>query len=422
MIQVRNLSVGTRVHDIDFTVPAGTVLAIVGPSGSGKTTIGRALVDGHPAVTSPGRIAYVPQHPSTALHPARRVGGVLAEIARANGGDAQLLAAATAAARVAPELLDRYPHQLSGGQQQRVVLAGSLCARPAALVLDEPTTGLDPQARAAILVELRALADAGRSIVLLTHDLPAVRQLADQVLVLAHGRCRASGGPDVLDAPGDPAPRRPRGHRGAALVVEKLHAAPILADIAVQVPAGGCLGIVGPSGSGKTTLARCIAGLHRPTSGHISGNSNVQYVFQDAHAAFDPTRTVLQQVSRTAVRRRGMSGKQARAAAVDMLDGMGVSETTAMRKPAQVSGGQLQRAGLARALLAQPDLLICDEVTSALDATNQAAIAQLLAALDTTLVVISHDLELVEHLADQVVTLAGGRIADQHAELGLRPR
>ncbi|WP_329429917.1 ATP-binding cassette domain-containing protein [Streptosporangium sp. NBC_01495] len=211
---------------------------------------------------------------------------------------------------------------------------------------------------------------------------------------------------------------------------------PVLHDVSLRVAAGRCLALVGRSGSGKTTLARCVAGLHepargavlldgRPLAGALSRRrredvARVQYVFQDAHASFDPNRTVADQVSRTAVRLRGLRSGAARDAALEMLERVGLGAASAARRPTGLSGGELQRAALARALLASPEVLVCDEITSGLDTITQAGVLDLLDELrresGLTLVLISHDMGVVARLADHVVILSGGRVVEEGAE------
>ncbi|SEG98136.1 peptide/nickel transport system ATP-binding protein [Nonomuraea solani] len=439
------------VDGVSLELAAGEVLALVGASGSGKTTTGLALLGEHaPGVRvtgeihlAPGAVAYVPQHPSTVLNPARRVGGVLREIARA-AGRAGELARVVERARLPKELLGRYPHQLSGGQQQRVVLAQALLLDPVLIVADEPTTGQDGLIRAEVIEEFRGLRAQGIALVLLSHDLAMVRALADRVAVLHEGRVVESGpAATVLDAPRHEYTRRllatrltPRTATAsvpALLEVRELVAghrrAPVLNGVSLQAGAGECVAVVGRSGGGKTTLARCVAGLHRPVSGTVALDGRplprhlptrareVQYVFQDARASFDPYRGVAAQVARTAVRLRGTRPDEAAARAREMLDRVGLDERTSERRPAALSGGELQRAALARALLAEPKVLICDEITSGLDALVQAAILDLLDELrrdlGLTLLLISHDMDVVARSADRVLALDGGRIESE---------
>ncbi|TMR36377.1 ABC transporter ATP-binding protein [Nonomuraea zeae] len=469
------------VDGVSFELAAGEVLALVGASGSGKTTAGLALLGEHaPGVRlsgavrlAPGVVAYVPQHPAGALNPVRRVGGVLKEIARQcgkadegvreaarrRGAVDERVREAARRARLPVELLGRYPHQLSGGQQQRVVLAQALLLDPVLIVADEPTTGQDGLIRAEVIEEFRGLRAQGIALVLLSHDLAMVRALADHVAVMRAGRVVESGPADaVLNTPRHdytrrllatrpipraPIPRAPipgASVAGAAatpsIEVRDLVAGhrrtPVLREVSLSAAAGECVAVVGRSGSGKTTLARCVAGLHRPASGTITMNGeplprrlpararDVQYVFQDARASFDPYRGVSAQVARTAVRLRGATPAQAAAAARAMLERVGLDEHTTGRRPAALSGGELQRAALARALLAEPKVLICDEITSGLDALVQAAILDLLDSLrrdlGLTLLLISHDRDVVARLADRVVALEGGLITSESAQ------
>ncbi|MGY0231793.1 ABC transporter ATP-binding protein [Longispora urticae] len=480
------------VENVSLQVPAGGVLALVGESGSGKTTTGLALLgEARPGVTLTGRIlvdgydmlgarrprglvGYVPQHPAAALNPARRVGGVLGELAGAGrqpGGSTagrggrgmtrEAVVGALSAAQLPTdrETLRRYPHQFSGGQQQRLALAGALVGGPRVVVLDEPTTGLDPVTRRAVLDELAVLAAAGLTLVLLTHDLGAVRALASQVLVLRRGRVVEQGTASVLAAPVHPYTRElveAEPTIGSAAVeprtgmvgVERAGPEPgspvpllevagltarygrraALAPLDLSLPAGSCLGVVGASGSGKTTLGRCLAGLHAPATGEVRVRGEVlpgrldqrdlpqrrrvQYVFQDPHASFDPRRPVLEQVARTAVLLRGLTPDAARAEADALLTRLGVAPGTTGRRPAGLSGGELQRAAIARALLAEPDVLVCDEITSALDPLTQAGLMDLLTGLDLTLILISHDLPLVAGAADHLAVLADGHLVE----------
>ncbi|MFC4058959.1 ABC transporter ATP-binding protein [Planomonospora corallina] len=459
MIDVDGLTVAvpgrTLVDGVSLTLPAARTLALVGASGSGKTTTALALLGEHPPgarVTGrvtvaghevtpaqpppPGTVAFIPQHPSAVLNPVLRIGTVLRQIAARHGGDVR---DALHRARLPGDraFLRRFPHQLSGGQQQRLVLAHALLTGPSVVVADEPTTGQDAVTRAEIAAELSGL---GVAVVLLSHDLDLVRELADQVVVLRGGRVVESG-PAVLNAPRSDYARalvtaRPRAAADrvepspeplpllqvAGLGTEVLH------EVDLDVFPGERLAVVGRSGSGKTTLARCIAGLRPWTSGtvRLAGRplprsprrrgradlARVQYVFQDARASFDPRRAVVEQAARTAVRLRGTPAPAARENAFATLASLGLDRETARRRPDGLSGGELQRAALARALLARPDMLICDEITSGLDPVTQADVLDLLTGLDLTLVVISHDLPIAARIADRVAVLHGGRLVE----------
>ncbi|HEX7305825.1 ABC transporter ATP-binding protein [Lentzea sp.] len=469
LVEVADLTAraGTRLllDDVSFRLTAGEVTALVGPSGSGKTTAALALLGEHRhgvelsgRVTFDGQlvigvqgvqphahrirgrsVAYLPQHPGAALNPARRIGSVLGELARLHTGDQDAVGDALRTAGLEDDraLRRRFPHQFSGGQRQRIALAEALVCRPRVLVLDEPTTGLDTVTKLHVVEQLAELARTGLAILLLTHDLPVVSALADNVVALRAGRVKAVTvtRPEPIAVP---SPAREPGagpvlevvglgatHRTAGRSVSVLH------DVSFALAPGRCLGLVGASGSGKTTLARCLAGLHDRVLGDvrldgrplpvlrrrsIEDKRRVQYVWQEVRGSFEEGRPVLGEVARTAVRLRGLSTADARAEAVDLLAELGVDEQTASRPPARMSGGELQRAALVRALLARPDVLVCDEVTTALDADSARSVLDLLTRLRrdhrTAVVLISHDLRAVCAEADHLVVLESGCVAD----------
>ncbi|MFH9488230.1 ABC transporter ATP-binding protein [Streptomyces halstedii] len=485
VIEVRGLTAraGTAVllDRVGLTVSPGEVTALVGPSGSGKTTAALALLgesatgvrlsgevevagttvvsaDG-PARLAPsvrGRVvAYMPQHPAHALNPARRTGSVLAELARLHrpGGGRRPAAAGYAAEALRsaglpddPATRRRFPHQFSGGQRQRVALAQVLVCGPRAVVLDEPSTGLDTVARLRLAGELTRLAADGIAVLLLSHDHDLVRAVATRTVLMDRGRVTAEGrtadllparpaAPVPAPAPG-PAPS-PGGGR-AALHARDLSAwlrpgrrGEVLRDVTVRVPEAGCTAVVGPSGSGKTVLARCLAGLHERHDGQVSlfGEPlpvlrhrtprqirGVQYVWQEVRNSFDERRTVLEQVARTAVRLRGLSPREAERRAMRVWERLGLSSEHAARHAGSLSGGELQRAALARALLAEPAVLICDEITTALDEVSTRAVTEEITRLregsGTAVLWIGHDLRLVELLADDLVVLDAGTVVD----------
>ncbi|GAA3530663.1 ABC transporter ATP-binding protein [Streptomyces osmaniensis] len=475
--EIRDLRVeidGRAIVDgVHVKVLPGKVTALVGASGSGKTTTGLALLGEYPPGarvtgevrrTGDGPVGYVPQHPAAVLNPTRRVGALLDDIARPQvrhlpraqrreaAGALVLRALSEAQLPDSGALLRRYPHQLSGGQQQRVVLAQALLLGARVIVADEPTTGQDVLTKNRIVEQLAAVAARGIAVVLLSHDLDVVRALADEVLVLRAGRVVESGPTERLwEAPRHEWTRRlldarhgtpPEGTADAgrrpSLEVRDLAAAYDRRTVALRTPRlvlhpGECLAVVGRSGSGKTTLARCLAGLHRDHSGEILLDGTplprslrhrsraqlaaVQYVFQDARAAFDEHRPVLEQVARTAVRLRGAGERVATDEASATLHRLGLSPDLARRRPGALSGGELQRAALARALLARPRVLICDEVTSGLDTVTRHGILDVLAGLvrdgeGLSLVLVTHDLDTAR-LAHRIAVLDEGEIVEQ---------
>ncbi len=454
------------VDGVSFEVFAGAVTALVGASGSGKTTSALALlgesgngvrlegdvvVDGEIVVDSNGStkaaeqlrgrvVAYMPQHPGSALNPARRVGATLRELERLHHPGETVVQDALRGAQVPGdrETLRRFPHQFSGGQRQRVALAQALTCRPKVLVLDEPSTGLDSITRLQLAGELRELAEGGLGILLLSHDLGLVRELATHVVVLNAGQVIAAGGTDVLPSSWEPQSTGTTTAGKPLLQAMNLSASirprgriPVLHGVDLTVESGSSVGVVGRSGSGKTTLARCLAGLHERSTGRLlldgeplpvlrkrtrEQNRRVQYVWQEVRGSFDERRPVDQQVARTAQRLRDLAPDQAHAEAVATLARLGVSAMTAARPPSRLSGGELQRAALARAVLAEPDVLICDEITTALDDDGTALVVDLLAELKTrgtALVWIGHDLGLVAAVTDHVLVIDDGRIVEQ---------
>ncbi|MEU9299763.1 ATP-binding cassette domain-containing protein [Streptomyces sp. NPDC048269] len=463
VVEVQGLRVeidGRAIVDgVSLEAHAGKVIAVIGPSGSGKTTTGLALLGEYPAGaqvegtvrTAGGAVGYVPQHPASVLNPARRVGALLRDIAIGQGGHRrEMRERVHRALRLAQipdpaDVMRRFPHQLSGGQQQRVVLAQALLLGARVIVADEPTTGQDVLTKQGIVAELAAVAEQGIAVVLLSHDLDVVRQLADEVVVMRDGRVVDRGpASSVLTDPTKevlavgPTGRRDgsvrldtRGltatHRTARGTIQ------VLSDIGVSAAVGECLALVGRSGSGKTTLGRCLAGLHSAYEGTVlldgaplphslrsrsrAELAAVQYVFQDAKAAFDEHRPVLDQIARTAVRLQGVDQDDARQVAVRTLEGLGLTESLAERRPGALSGGELQRAALARALMAEPKVLVCDEITSGLDAVTRHAILGVLGALrerkELTLVFITHDLAAARVLADRVAVLDAGRVVEE---------
>ncbi|GLW14411.1 ABC transporter ATP-binding protein [Streptomyces sp. NBRC 13847] len=477
------------VDGVSLGLAPGRITALIGASGSGKTTTGRALLHAYPpGATVTGEVSvpdtpvgYVPQHPATALNPARPVAALLQDIARAQVRHLPrrarrpalrhrvLDALARAQLPDGEVLLKRYPHQLSGGQQQRVVLAQALLAGATVIVADEPTTGQDALTKREITGRLAAVARQGIAVLLLSHDLDVVRALADEVHVLHAGRLVESGPPELLrhaaqhprtralltaadptaaaDPPAPssalPAPSSARPAPDTVLHVRGLtarHGSSRVLHVPELRLAPGCLAVVGRSGSGKTTLGRCLAGLHRTHDGQLRLDgaalprslrdrtraqlAAVQYVFQDAHASFDTHRTILDQVARSAVRLRHRPRAEATADAVRTLRSLGLTGDLPHRTPAELSGGELQRAALARALLARPRVLICDEIASGLDPVTRGSLLTLLEGLlradpDLCLVLITHDRDTAA-LATTLAVLDAGRLVEHGPAARLR--
>lgn len=366
----------------------------------------------------------------------------------------------------------RYPHQVSGGQLQRVMAAMALITDPAVVVFDEPTTALDVTTQIEVLVAFKkVIRERGTTAIYVSHDLAVVAQMADRIVVLNGGRVRENGlVQQVLDAPVDaytrqllaanrhgavapaPAPAQgpdagahPAGARAAIAPPPLLEirglsagygridqygnpAVRVLDDIALTIRRGSTLGVIGESGSGKTTLARVVAGLvdrargevlfdGTPLPATLSQRTMAQYrqiqiVFQNADTALNPSHTIAEILSRPLRFYHGMRGAAARRRMLELLDLVRLPAAIAHRPASGLSGGQKQRINLARALAAEPALILCDEVTSALDTVVGAAVLDLLAELRSELGVsymfISHDISTVRAICDEVVVLYAG--------------
>ncbi|KAF0847264.1 ABC transporter ATP-binding protein/permease [Nocardia caishijiensis] len=449
-LTVRDPNGALVLEDISVHVRSGGSVAVVGASGAGKTTLALAVLGALPpeltAVGSVGigrsagrrTVGYVPQDPATGLNPALRIGTTLREIAGRYDTVGVGNGVAEALRRV--DLPDdrrfrrRFPHELSGGQQQRVLLAMALLGDPALLVLDEPTTGLDAHTRDRLVRTLRQIRrDSSTTLLVITHDLAALEPLVDHVLTLDRGRVesmtahRTSRAATVVRVPPIEIATTP------ILRVENLSvthrrgrdAEPVVDGLSFTLHAGECLAITGRSGAGKTTLARAISGLHAPVGGIIELDGTalrpgidrrpsahrraIQLIPQNPATSLNPSYRIGGQISRPLRHLHGMSSAAASARARSLLDAVGLDSELAARRPDQLSGGQQQRAAIARALAANPRILICDEITTALDPNTQNMVLDLLEDLrrkGMALIVISHQDTVIDRLADRVLGLS----------------
>lgn len=406
-------------------------------------------------------VSFLGQDPAAALHPNRRIGSQLAEAMRlrATGADpVRVLDSLSLPTDRA--FLRRRPGQISGGQARRVALALALAGDPALLVLDEPTASLDVLLAAAVR-ELLAEVVSRCAILLVSHDPRLLAELAHRVVELRGGRVVAEGAPgEVLPLPRMGArtvsaldsrhpvsdsrvvvsdPRSPvSGARilgpdsGAVLRAEGVSAAhgrgAVLAEVSLRIGAGECVALVGPSGSGKSTFARCVAGLHPLSAGAIAVDgvtarrtraekAAVQLVAQDSAGALNPRESVADALARPLRLVRRLRGPAVAAETAALLDRVHLPTALAERRPSALSGGERQRVNLARALAAGPALLLCDEITSALDPEIGAAVVELVDQLrresGLAVLTVTHDLAVVARCADRVAVLDGGRIVEE---------
>ncbi|GHE04600.1 dipeptide ABC transporter ATP-binding protein [Streptomyces alanosinicus] len=402
------------------------------------------------------KAAMVFQDPLSSLDPYYAIGDQIAEVHRVH----TRVSRRTARAR-AVEVLERVgipdavrrsrsrPHEFSGGMRQRALIAMALACEPDLLIADEPTTALDVTVQAQILDLLHTLREeTGMGLLLVTHDVGVAAESVDDILVMRHGTAVEHGPVGrVLAAPAQPytrelldaVPRVDARRTGSRATDEAVLEATGLRrefgrgsrtfaavdDVSVTVRRGETLGVVGESGSGKTTLGRMLVGLLEPTAGairyegrpHTGVNPAVQMVFQDPVSSLNPRRSVGESIA-DPLRARGTERdeQRIRGRVTELLERVGLEGAHYDRYPHEFSGGQRQRIGIARALAAEPRVIVCDEPVSALDVTTQAQVVELLGELQRelglALVFIAHDLAVVRQVSDRVAVMRRGRIVE----------
>ncbi len=488
-----------RVHAVkglDLQVMPGEVVALVGESGSGKSVTATTALGLLPKTARIGgttqvadkviselsgralrsirgrRVAMVFQEPMTALNPVIRIGEQLIESMEvhgvAHGREAwdraiRLLEAVgiPAAARRANE----YPHELSGGMRQRVVIAMALTCDPEIIIADEPTTALDVTVQADILDLLRSLKDKlNTGILLITHNMGVVADMADRVAVMFKGDIVERGtAEEVLLNPQHPYTRRlldavphlGEGHgqfgtspkpvdpnaemalevRDLVVDYKREGKKPFRAvdGISLDVKRGEIVGLVGESGSGKSTIGRALLGLIPTASGEVRVlgtdalsqkgkganelRKRIGVIFQDPAASLNPRLPVGDVIAEPMSVHKVAKGKDREKRVLDLLEAVQLPRSAYNRYPHELSGGQRQRVSIARALSLQPDLLIADEPTSALDVSVQASVLEMLIGLQREFgfacLFISHDLAVIDSLAHRVVVMQYGKVVER---------
>lgn len=403
------------------------------------------------------KMAYVAQSAAASFNPAHRLIDQTVEATVDHGVRSDAEARADAVELYASLTLpdpqkigSRYPHQVSGGQLQRVMTAMAMSPRPDLIIFDEPTTALDVTTQVEVLLSMREIVDRfNTAAIYITHDLAVVAQMADRIKVLRYGE-------EVEDAETEAMLKEPKEDYTKSLWSVRALEKPenpsddivvsinnidagyggtikVLKDVSIRVPRGRTVAIVGESGSGKSTTARVLTGLLPPMSGSIEFNGEplpaqlkdrnkdqlrrIQMIYQMADTAMNPKQTVGEIIGRPLDFYHNLSGAERDNRIAELLKMIELDESFMDRLPSELSGGQKQRICIARALAADPEVIICDEVTSALDQIVQEGILKLLLRLQKelgiTYLFITHDIAVVTAISDEIVVMFQGEVVEQ---------